>query len=262
MKWRFTQNNMIPARKFPLGERLVWWLIRTSLQRHFDRVFFRIHPAWTERSEAQSRLPIIFCANHASWWDGYIAALVERHLKLDGYLMMEEPQLKRYFFFTWIGCFSVNRHNARSAMQSLQYAARLLKARSGRMVWLFPQGEIFPNDRRPLVFFSGAAHLARLASPALLYPVATRIEYRIEQHPDLYISIGEPLYVGETEIKQPSFLKDYTHHLEEHVTLELDQLRSDVLASDYTSFTQIMHGRASANRIFDKALFRKPMQRE
>ena len=71
--------------------------------------------------------------------------------------MMEESQLRRYFFFSWIGCFSVDRHHPRAAMQSIQYAAHLLKEHPGRMVWLFPQGEIAPNDRRPLVFFRGAA---------------------------------------------------------------------------------------------------------
>ncbi|GCE19584.1 lysophospholipid acyltransferase family protein [Dictyobacter kobayashii] len=136
---------MIPARKFPLGEKLVWLLIHTSLRGHFDRVFFRMHETLTEE---QRRLPIIICANHSSWWDGYVGALVERHLKLDGYLMMEEPQLKRYFFFRWIGCFSVDRHNPRSAMQTIHYASKLLKKRPGHMVWLFPQGEIFPNDYR------------------------------------------------------------------------------------------------------------------
>ncbi len=250
---------MIPARKFPLGERLVWRLVKTSLQRHFDRVFFR---APTSLADTERSLPMIVCANHASWWDGYIAALVTRHIGVDGYLMMEEPQLRRYFFFSWIGCFSVDRHNPRSALQSIRYAARLLKERPGRMVWLFPQGEIAPNDRRPLVFFSGAAHLARLTSPALLYPLATRIEYQAEQRPDLFISLGEPLLVNPQDAQVPGFLKSMTRRLEECVTQELDALREDVLASNYNGFTRIMQGTASTNRIFDAFLFRKQIHRQ
>ena len=250
---------MIPARKFPLGERLVWLLIDTSLRRHFDRIFFRMRTNFTDEQRA---LPMIICANHSSWWDGYIAALIERYLKLDGYLMMEETQLRRYFFFSWIGCFSVDRQNARSAIKSIQYAARLLKGNPRRMVWLFPQGEIAPNDRRPLEFFSGAAHLAKLSTPVLLYPVASRIEYLAEQRPDLYISMGEPLLVGEKELQTPGFLKSYTQRLQECVTEELDQLRADVIASDYSSFTQIMRGWASTNRLFDAALLRKQITRQ
>ncbi len=250
---------MIPAHKFPLGEKLVWRLIDTSLHQHFDRIFFRLRTDFTDEQRA---LPIIICANHFSWWDGYIAALIARYLKLDGYLMMEEAQLRRYFFFSWIGCFSVDRQNARSAIKSVQYAADLLKGHPRRMVWLFPQGEIAPNDRRPLEFFSGAAHLARLSAPVRLYPLAARIEYLAEQRPDLYISLGEPLLVGEKELQTPSFLKSYTKKLQGCVTEELDQLRADVIASDYSSFTQIMRGWASTNRLFDAALLRKQITRQ
>lgn len=250
---------MIVAHKFPLGEKLVWLLIKTSLQKHFDRIFFRMH---VEQTEEQRNLPMIICANHSSWWDGYIAALVKDHLAVDGYLMMEESQLRRYFFFSWIGCFSVDRHHPRAAMQSIQYAAHLLKERPGRMVWLFPQGEIAPNDRRPLVFFRGAAHLAKLSAPALLYPLATRIEYLAEQHPDLFISLGEPLHINKEDRDNAIYLRHYTmitNTLEQRVTVELDQLRTDVLASDYSNFTVLMHGRASTNRIFDAFLFRKQL---
>jgi chlorobactene lauroyltransferase len=249
---------MIPARKFPLGQKLVWWLIDSSFRKHFDRVFFRMRG---ERTDEQRALPVIVCANHSSWWDGYIATLVERLLGMDTYLMMEEAQLRRYFFFAWAGCFSVDRHNTRSALQSLQYAARLLKGRPGRMVWLFPQGEISPNDRRPLVFFNGAAYLARMTTPVLLYPVATRIEYLAEQRPDLFISMGQPLLVNAEDARTPGFLKHCTRQLEELVTAELDQLRADIIASDLSSFTRIMRGRSSTNRIFDAALFRNQIGR-
>lgn len=250
---------MIPARKFPLGKRLVWELIDRSLRKYFDRVYFRIRGEITDEHRT---LPMIICANHTSWWDGYVAALVERLLHIDGYLMVEEAQLSRYFFFTWIGCFSVNRQDARSALQSLQYAIKLLKERPGRMVWLFPQGEIFSNDRRPLVFFTGAAYIARATCPAHLYPLAIRIEFLAEQRPALFISLGKPMLVSPEEAKEPGFLKSYTRRLEECVTAELDQLRDDVIAGDYTSFTQVMEGKASTNRIFDRLLLRKQLKRQ
>lgn len=245
---------MLSAQKFPLGGMLIRCLIYSSLRKHFDRVFFRMA---TPLTKEQRLLPIIICANHSSWWDGYMAALVERHLGLDAYLMMEEPQLKRYFFFRWAGCFSVNRHNARSAAQTIQYAANLLKGHPGRFVWLFPQGEITPNDHRPLVFFSGAVHIAKSVAPALLYPLAARIEYMAEQYPNLYISMGEPILIGEQELQTPGFFKNYTKKLETMVTDELDQLRADVITNKPTNFIQIMHGKTSANRILDAILFRK-----
>lgn len=250
---------MIPARKFPVGKKLVEWLIDSSFRTHFDRIHFRMRGTYTEE---QFRLPLIACANHFSWWDGYVAKLVERQLKTDAYLMMEEAQLRRYFFFTWVGCFSVNRQDARSAMQSLQYAAHLLKEKPRRMLWLFPQGEISPNDRRPLVFFSGAAHLARMTSPVLLCPVATRIEFLAEQRPDLFISLGEPIEIATEETRTPGFLKTCTKQLETAVTAELDQLRADIIGGDYSDFKLLMKGKASTNRIYDAVLFRKQIKKQ
>ncbi len=250
---------MIPARKFPLGEYLVEGLIDNSFRSHFDRIHYRQHSPYTEE---QRKLPMIICANHSTWWDGYVALLVARQLGVDPYLMMEEAQLRRYFFFSWIGCFSVDRQNARSAMKSIQYAARVLKGKQGRMVWLFPQGEIAPNDYRPLEFFTGAAHLARLTTPSLVYPLAIRIDYLAEQRPDLFISLGEPTCINADMARTPSFLKQCTHQLETRVTDELDQLHADIIARDYSSFTLLTHGRPSANRIFDTLLFRKQIGRQ
>jgi chlorobactene lauroyltransferase len=212
--------------------------------------------------EQRTAYPMVIYANHSSWWDGYVIALMERLLHVDGYLMVEEAQLRRYFFFTWIGCFSVDRQNRRSAMQSLHYAAELLKGRPGRMVGIFPQGEISPNDHRPLAFYHGAAYLARLAAPVLLYPLAIRIEYLAEQRPALFLSLGEPVLITNEEINEPSFLKTCTKRLEDTLTAELDQLRADVIAGDYRSFKIAIQGKASTNRIFDTFLFRTQIDRQ
>ncbi len=250
---------MIPARKFPLGEYFVEGLIDGSFRKYFDRIHYRQQKPYTDEQRA---LPMIICANHSTWWDGYVALLVARQLHVDAYLMMEEAQLRRYFFFSWIGCFSVDRQDARSAMRSLQYAAGILKEKPGRMVWLFPQGVITPNDHRPLEFFTGAAHLARLTATSLVYPLAIRIEYLAEQRPDLFISLGEPLCVDEEMTRVPGFLKSCTHQLEGMVTAELDQLRHDIIAGDHSSFKLLMHGTSSTNRIFDSLLLRKQIGRQ
>lgn len=252
--------HMIPARKFPLGKRLVWELIERSFRKYFDRVYFRMRS--TNTHEQSGTLPMIISANHSSWWDGYVIALIDRLLGTDGYLMVEEKQLRRYFFFTWIGCFSVDRQNARSALQSLKYAATLLKGQPGRMVSLFPQGEIFPNDRRPLVFYNGVAYLARMVNPVLIYPLAIRIEYLAEQRPALFISMGDPVQIDTAQTKEAHFIKSCTQQLEASLTAELDLLRADILSGNYTDFKTVIQGKASTNRIFDALFFRKQIDRQ
>ena len=253
---------MIPARKFPLGKRLVWGLIDRSFRKYFDRIYFRTRTNVSARRE--ETLPMLICANHSSWWDGYVIALIDRLLGTDGYLMVEEKQLRRYFFFAWLGCFSVDRQNTRSALQSLKYAANLLQGQGSarRMVSLFPQGEIFPNDARPLVFYTGIAYLAKMVNPVQCYPVAIRIEYLKEQRPAVFISVGEPMLITTEETRQPHFLRNCTQRLETLLTAELDRLREDVLAGDYSSFQTVIQGKSSTNRIFDTLLFRKQIARQ
>jgi hypothetical protein len=57
-------------------------------------------------------------------------------------------------------------------------------------MWLFPQGEMLPQDRRPLKFFSGIAKLAEKIANVNLVPVCFRYEFLMEQRPEVFISIG------------------------------------------------------------------------
>src|SRR5262249_21005527 len=115
--------------------------------------------------------------------------------RFQGFCMMEEKELRRYRFFTWVGAFSVNRQDARSAMGSVAYIGRMLAERRDRALAIFPQGEITPNDRRPLTIFSGMAHVARRAGGATLWPIALRYEFRGEQRPEAFIRAGPAHHV-------------------------------------------------------------------
>lgn len=126
--------------------------------RQFSRISIR-HIGDKPRPNAG---PVIVYANHSSWWDGHLAMFLnEECWHLDGYVMMEEKQLARYRFFTHVGGFLIDRQEARSAMRTLDYAAQLMSAQPGRVLLLFPQGEILANDARPLSFFNGTAHLVK-----------------------------------------------------------------------------------------------------
>jgi chlorobactene lauroyltransferase len=244
---------MIPAHKNWLGEEVFWHIARASMRRHFNTVRLRQRGRLAEDS---GELPILILANHSSWWDGYFAWLVARTIgQHDHYLMMEEANLRRYRFFTWAGCFSVDREHGRAALESISYAAHLLKERPGRAIWIFPQGEIVPNDRRPLHCYPGVGHLLRRIGAARCYPVAIRIEYGGEQRPDAFISIGP---VHELCVAADSRPRDLTACLVADLTAELDQLRDDVLAGNPAGFVTLLYGRRSMNRLYDAMLLRCP----
>lgn len=236
----------VPARHNLLGDALVYWgLVRPALWSHFDRVWIKCEGPTPQVSDG----PMIVYMNHPSWWDGYMALVLNRIVLRDhfrGYLMMEQQQLERYRFFSWSGAFSVDRHDARSAMRSVRYIGRRLAERRARCMYIFPQGEISPNDRRPLVIFSGLAHTVRLAGGATLWPVALRYEFRGEQRPEAFIRAGPAHYApGDAD----------AHALSQEVGRRLnaacDALRDEYTGGALEGYQPLLRGRAGVNRVFD-----------
>lgn len=243
------KSNFIPSRQNFLGELLIFWICRRSLYRAFHAVHFRA----AERLVAPpSKLtaPVIFYANHHTWWDGYLAHLVVRQVYgLGPHLMMDVKQLRRYPFFSWAGCFSVDREDGREAMRSIDYIAQELKRKPGQALWIFPQGEIRPQEQRPLNFYSGLARTIRRVGACYAYPVATRFEFTREQFPEIFISVGSARYFGEGERLN---IKQLTIELEANLTAELDQLRAEISAGERKNFVTILKGKGSTDTTIDK----------
>jgi 1-acyl-sn-glycerol-3-phosphate acyltransferase len=203
-----------PARKTPLLEALIYrTLVRPPLRRTFDRV--ALNP---EAPRPRPDIPTLIYANHPSWWDGYMAFLLSDELwRCESYLMMEEAQLERYSFFQYCGVFGVDRANPRVGMRAVAYAAELLQKRSQRVVWIFPQGEITPNDHRPLSTYAGAAHIAKRVVAAhgsvRCIPMAIRLEFMGEQRPEALLRLG-PAHVVMGQVDAAKLHDDMDQRLE------------------------------------------------
>ncbi len=170
--------------------------------------------------------------------------------------MMDVRQLRRYPFFSWAGCFSVDRENGREALRSIDYIAQELHKGPGRALWIFPQGEIRPQEQRPLSFYTGLAHTLRRIGPCYTYPVATRFEFTREQFPEIFISVGPARYFDGNERLN---LKQTTAELEATLTAELDTLRAELSTGQLRDFVTIIKGKGSTDTTFDKivGLFKK-----
>jgi 1-acyl-sn-glycerol-3-phosphate acyltransferase len=239
---------MIQAAKNPLGERLVWRLVRSSLRSHFHAVHVR-----RNGDEQIAHLPTIYYVNHSNWWDGYLCmALNQLALRQDCYLAMEQKNLRRYRFFAWAGVFGLDRDDGRDALAALDYAAALLKDHPERAAFMFPEGTMAPNDHRPLRFYSGVAHLARRVGDVRIIPIVLRYEFLQEQRPEAFISVGPPQIVSAASL-HPRAL---TASLATTLTTELDALRDDVVAERLADFQPILQGKGGVDRIFDRAMSR------
>lgn len=243
-----TDEPRLPARPNRLGAWLVYrGLVRPALRGSFNRILLDAGPADAVLAGAE---PVLCYVTHTAWWDGYLAfELFRRVYPRQHFLMMEEAQLRRYFFFRWCGCFSVDRADAREGVRSLRYAARLLATSARPLVWLFPQGLIQPADLRPLALYRGAAEIATRAGGVWCVPVALRYEFGPEQRPDALIAVGEPLWVTQADAARSVHAT-----LTERLTTTADSLRDRWNAGDLAAFQPILHGKQSANRVFDAVL--------
>lgn len=156
--------------------------------------FAAVHVHGLHRLQAAvHEAPALVIANHSSWWDPLVALWLGE-MRLEGahtYGMMNVDNLRRYRFFRWLGCFGVDRTSRRDGARASRYAIDLLRRR-GNLVWVFPQGEEQPSHV-PLRFELGAAGIAKRAPAARVIPVALAFVFEGEEHPHVYVSVGEPM---------------------------------------------------------------------
>ena len=220
---------MLKANKNRFYERIFDVYNRNLLKRRFHS--FRI----SELERLRGNQPQVVYANHSSWWDGLIALEVSRAAGRDFFVMMEEKQLLKMQFFRRIGAFSVVRENARQAVGSLNYAAELLRAKPQRDVWIFPQGEIVPNDSRPLKFYRGLARLAEKVGECAVVPCAMRLEFTGEFKPEIFVKIGAAQVFSDSTKNS----KNLTDNFREKLTATLDELKEQVVNADTAEFQKI-----------------------
>jgi chlorobactene lauroyltransferase len=218
---------------------------RFYINRIFKNHFYKIHLTGLENMDFLDKsLPTIYYANHRNWWDGFTAYFFTNMiLKLDDYLMMDIDQLKKYRMFKYVGVFSVDRSNPREAVNSIDYAASLLKD-PNRCLWIFPEGKIHVQDHEPITFFSGITKIAEKTGKVNLQPAAFRYEFIGEQRPEIFISLGKGDIFKSSE--KPN--KNYTIYLQDKLTAEVKQLKEKVVNKQFDDFKVIFKGKESRNK--------------
>jgi 1-acyl-sn-glycerol-3-phosphate acyltransferase len=166
--------------------------------------------------------PVVWAANHHSWWDGFVAAAILKHCRRPACLLMDSANLADYRFLDAVGVVPANR--PRHALGQL---------RGGRVLVMFPEGALrSPGSLGALA--PGAGWFAQHA-PADLVPVAVRVALRGHQHPEAIVDIGPAC--------RPAELKDA-------LSARLERLDTEVrTAADPRSglpgFNRVIGGRSS-----------------
>ena len=212
------------------------------LQRWLERVLRRrFHAVYVFGAEHLRALDvgtgIVGCVNHTNWWDGFVLYVISwKFLRHDIYLAMEEKNLRRYQFFTWMGVFGIDLADRASALPGVRYSMRLL--RPGRLIWMFVQGKL-QNATVPIDVRPGALLLSRKANARLL-PMILRYEWLNESRPSILISAGEPLVATTSAAELSGVLN--------RLWADLDR---KVIALDLGSAEPLFAARMSINKRWD-----------
>ena len=69
-----------------------------------------VHIGGATAADMPDRTPLLFVANHVSWWDGFLLRAVQRRLRPDAAFVtvMSAAQLDRFPFFRWLGAIGVD----------------------------------------------------------------------------------------------------------------------------------------------------------
>ncbi len=171
--------------------------------------FFKYYVLWKmKRSFAACQIiekvedagrPILWIANHLSWWDGIWVLYVNQKLfRRKFHFMMLEEQLRTNWFFQYTGGFSVKK-GTRSIVESLKYASELL-SNTQNMVLMFPQGEIQSMHNSSFVFEKGIERILGLSnSDVQVIFQANFIDYLSQPKPTLFCYLET--YDGETSLE-------------------------------------------------------------
>ena len=215
--------------------------LRAYVRWSAGRRFHGWHVGGTGLAAAQDRsLPVIFVANHTSWWDGFFALELAARLDQRFFVMMQADQLAAIPFFARAGAFSVDKQDARQAARDLAYAATLLAP--GRGVWIFPQGRRRPAAA-PIEVASGAAHLACGRGPVRVVPVALRYPFLSEELPEAFAWLGPPF-----EVHAGASVGDVRRRMGEALRSALAALDASLATTERAGFELLLAGAPSANR--------------
>ncbi len=200
-----------------------------------------------KKSESEN-IPVIFALNHPNWWDAAVVIwLGYDYLKTGGYCIMEEKQILKHPFFLKIGAIPIVREDYRKSLKSLNFAVSLLE-KGYESLYIFPQGELSPNENSDTVFYPGISYLINKLQKVNLIYVYLEYKFTTEQRPEIFIDFfrSEEFNTG-LKVDKNEFAESMKNNFKE-INSEFIEAFSD---NKLDSFEVVFRGSIS----LDKKLF-------
>jgi 1-acyl-sn-glycerol-3-phosphate acyltransferase len=164
----------------------------------------------------QKNKSILITPNHISWWDGFFIDFAVRNIfHKNIFLMMLEAQLKRFWFFSKLGAYSINPGNVKSVLETVNYTSLLLE-KPGNFLVVYPQGEIEAYEKKPLTLKKGLDLIIKKSKKDfIILPAAFKIQYYNEKNPSVLFSFGNMLDSKEIENNFAVFENTFYQNLDD-----------------------------------------------
>ncbi|MFO0923856.1 MAG: lysophospholipid acyltransferase family protein [Pirellulales bacterium] len=219
------------------------WLVKGF--RKYSRGLLRknFHTISVERSmldlNAIGDRPLIVAANHASWWDPLIAALLCESLfpQRSMYAPIDATALSKYRILGQMGFYGLDLHTRHGAESFLKISKAILQIPSSS-IWLTPEGRFCDVRDRSAPLMPGIAHLASKISDLAVVCIAIEYTYWEESRPEVICHVATPLMNRDGLWTK----KDWQGKLEQQLRTAQDQLAQRSIARD-TQGLQILSRR-------------------
>lgn len=137
---------------------------------------------------------LIITPNHISWWDGFFIGYLEKKFyDRKVYIMMLEEELKRYWFFSKVGAYSIRHESIRSISETISYTRELISNDSNSVI-IYPQGEIEDFDIQPNTLKRGLNKIIKDKDKGVsILPIGFKIQFFNEMKPSIIARFGKPM---------------------------------------------------------------------
>lgn len=219
-------------------------------ERYISKSFHAVRLSRTERPDAEAfrGLPLVVYLNHPSWWDPMICLLLATRLFPDRrhYAPIDAAALTRYRFFEKLGFFGVEPGTVQGARRFLEVGGRILD-RHDSVLWITAAGRFTDPRERPVRLRSGLGHLLWRMEKGAVLPLALEYPFWEERFPEALARFGRAVTIQETSVRAG----DWTGALGARLEAAQDELASEALARDPSSFELLLGGRAGVGGTYD-----------
>lgn len=207
---------MIKPRSNKIIHQFFSWYISRIIKSDFDRFEYN-------SIEIAEDKAVLLLANHFSWWDGFLLFHLNKiYIKKNFHVMILQDTAEKVKFLKYLGAFSIQK-NAKSLIESLQYAGELLD-NPENLVLIFPQGELYSSHSATIQFEKGVSRIIAASKKQFQYVFAAVLtDYFDRRKPSVkvYLERWEAQEYNTLQVIKNAYNKHYERSIKQQTEVKV-----------------------------------------